>query len=144
MLSRLLLGDTAKLADISLQSKRGEQIFGVDICGNAVLRNADGLTAQVSFGMDNDYRCELDILGSLGTLRATRIMTAPTGFEPPAVIRKNGKEERLCLPADDAFRKSIQHFVKCIHQRQDREQNYSEILTQAELQLSAGAMVRNT
>jgi predicted dehydrogenase len=140
MLARLLLGGTAKLTDISLRPKRGEQVFGVDICGNAVLRNADGLTAQVSFGMDNDYRCSLDIWGSLGTLQATRIMTAPAGFEPPAVIRKNGKEEKLHLPADDTFLKSIQHFMKCVRCKKEREQNYSEILEQAEMQLSVGEM----
>lgn len=103
----------------------------MDIYGSATLVNSKGVTAQIAFGMDNDYKCELEVWGSKGTLKTGRVLTAPVGFVPTMTIKKNTEIEERSLPADDAFKKSIEHFIKCTNDRDAREENYELILRQA-------------
>jgi predicted dehydrogenase len=133
LLARMFLDNGGMLIDGHLGYKNG---VDVDIYGSAVLRDAIGTTAQVAFGIDNDYRCDLNIWGSAGTIIATRILTAPTGMEPPAVIRKNGNEKKLLLPSDNAFLKSMHHFLTCVRNSKERKRNYVEIAAQSKLHLS--------
>lgn len=129
-LASMFLGESARIAASQLNSKDG---FETDIYGSATLVNADGLAAQVSFGMDNDYRCNLDIWGGTGSLFTGRILTAPDGFEPTVII-KNGKgEQTFTLPADDTFRKSIEFFGECVRNENIRAANYKAIRKQSEL-----------
>lgn len=125
-----LLGDTAKIKYAQLNYT---DEFEVDIYGSAALVNKDGVTAQIAFGMDNDYKCELEVWGSKGTLKTGRVLTAPAGFAPTMSIKKNTEIEERPLPADDAFRKSIEHFMKCMKDKITREENYQSILKQAQL-----------
>ncbi len=125
-----LLGETAKVVYARLNDLTG---FEVDMYGSGVLVNDQGATAQIAFGMDNEYKCELEIWGSKGTLTTERVLTAPSGFVPTAKIVKGGKEEIITLPADDAFKKSIKRFAECISDGQIRESNYRILKRQAEL-----------
>ena len=125
-----LLGETAeiKYAHLNYISE-----FEVDIYGSAALVNQEGVTAQIAFGMDNDYKCELEVWGSKGTLKTGRVLTAPAGFVPTMTIKKNTEIEERVLPADDAFRKSIEHFMHCVNDQEVRNANYESILKQARL-----------
>lgn len=107
--------------------------FEVDMYGSAALVNADGVTAQVAFGMDNNYKCELEAWGSKGCLTTGRVLTAPAGFVPTATIRKGNEDTTIELPADDAFLKSINHFVDCVNNEKVRKERYAIISRQAEL-----------
>ena len=107
--------------------------FKVDMYGSAALVNDEGVTAQVAFGMDHNYKCELEVWGSKGTIYTNRILTAPAGFVPEVIIRKGNEEEKRNLPADDAFKKSILHFSKCIEDAETRKANYETLLRQARL-----------
>lgn len=127
-LASMLLGDTAKITTSQLNSKMG---FDVDVYGSATLLNDDGLTAQVSFGMDNSYRCDLNVWGSTGTLSTGRIITAPAGFIPTVVIKNANGEQTFELSSDDTFRKSIDFFGKCIKDDKMRMGHYEEILRQS-------------
>lgn len=129
-LASVLLGSTAKVTASQLNHKDG---FEVDIFGSATVTNADGLTAQVSFGMDNSYKCSIEIWGSTGTVFTNRILTAPDGFEPTVIIKQGNEEKTVKLPADDTFRKSIAHFGRCIDNNEDRILHYNDILDQAKL-----------
>jgi dTDP-3,4-didehydro-2,6-dideoxy-alpha-D-glucose 3-reductase len=124
----MLLGDTAKL--VYAQSQFTDE-FEVDIAGSAALVNENGVTAQIAFGMDNSYKCDLEVWGSNGTLQTGRILTAPAGFIPEVTIKTANKTEIRKLPEDDAFSKSILHFRKCIEDEQIRKNNYVEISRQA-------------
>lgn len=126
----LLLGPTAKMKYAQSNSIDG---FNVDMYGSAALVNDEGVTAQVAFGMDHNYKCELEVWCSKGTLYTNRILTAPAGFTPEVIIRKGNDEERRNLPADDAFKKSILHFSHCIEDANVREENYRSLLKQAML-----------
>ncbi len=125
-----LLGETAEIKYAHLNYINE---FEVDIYGSAALVNQDGVTAQIAFGMDNDYKCELEVWGSKGTLKTGRVLTAPAGFVPTMTIKKNTEIEERCLPSDDAFKKSIEHFVRCTVDKSTREENYKSILRQAQL-----------
>ncbi len=125
-----LLGPTAEIK--YAQSNYLDE-FEVDMYGSAALVNADGVTAQVAFGMDNNYKCELEAWGSKGCLTTGRVLTAPAGFVPTATIRKGNEDTVVELPADDAFLKSIKHFVDCINNEDARKESYRIITKQAEL-----------
>lgn len=107
--------------------------FEVDIYGSATLSNENGTVAQVAFGMDNDYRCDLEIWGSTGTLTTGRILTAPEGFVPTYTIKNNQDIHTGNLPADDAFLKSINRLGLCVKDANARIDNYQIILQQERL-----------
>ncbi|MBO4500424.1 MAG: Gfo/Idh/MocA family oxidoreductase [Bacteroidaceae bacterium] len=126
----MLLGPTAKMTYAQSNNIVG---FSVDMYGSAALVNDRGVTAQVAFGMDHNYKCELEVWGSKGTIYTNRILTAPAGYVPEVVIRKGNEEEKRSLPADDAFKKSILHFSSCIDDQTTRKENYQTLLRQAKL-----------
>mgnify|MGYP005755460511 CR=1 FL=1 len=126
----MLLGPTAELKHA--QSNYLDE-FEVDMYGSATFVNAEGVTAQIAFGMDNNYKCELEAWGSKGCLTTGRVLTAPAGFVPTATIRKGNEDIVVELPSDDAFLKSIKHFVDCINNEDARKERYRIITKQAEL-----------
>lgn len=129
-LASILLGPGSHVTAASLCGGRG---LDVDLFGSATVQDDNGLCAQVSFGMDNDYRCSVDVWGSEATLWSGRILTAPAGFEPTMTFRRNGEEELVKLPSDDSFRKSIEFFVRCIADEVSREASRASILHQARM-----------
>lgn len=129
-----LLGDTARVIQSKLVQPEG---FEVDLYGNAVMENDAGEVAQISFGMDNAYQCQLEVWGSKGTLSAKRIFTAPPQLIPKAVLAKD-EELELELPADDAFVNSIVAFMDCISNGTALKNEYRRILKQADLISSFG------
>lgn len=126
----MLLGSTVKIE--YAKSNYTDQ-FQVDLYGSAALTNAEGHTVQVAFGMDNNYKCELEVWGSNGCFYTNRVLTAPDGFIPEAIVRRGNEEEKIQLPADDTFGKSIEVFRDCILFEEKREAEYQAILRQATL-----------
>ena len=125
-----LLGDTAKVIAATVNYLPE---FEVEMFGSATMVNENGLTAQLAFGMDNDYKCEIEIWGSLGTITSNRILTAPAGFASSYTIKKNQEVGTRDLPSDDAFLKSISRFVTCILDNRNRIDNYSILHRQESL-----------
>ena len=95
--------------------------------------NSDGLTAQLAFGMDNDYRCDIEVWGNKGTLTSGRILTAPTGCVPKYTLKQNQEYTEHDLPEDDAFGKSLQRFASCINNDETRLENYAILERQESL-----------
>lgn len=126
----LLLGSTANIASAQLNYIKE---FTVDVYGSATLVNDQGITVQVAFGMDNSYKCELEIWGSKGSLITGRILTAPADYIPSATINIEGELEEIVLPPDDTFKKSIQHFLDSINDTNSRVNNYDSIINQAKM-----------
>ncbi len=126
----MLLGESARI--VYAQMNYTDE-FDVDLYGSGALINDNGTTVQLAFGMDNNYKCELEVWGSKGSLTTGRVLTAPAGFSPEVIIRKGNLDKVLRLPADDAFKKSIQHFINCVHDSENRKANYAILVKQAEL-----------
>jgi len=126
----MLLGDSVKI--LCAQSNFINE-FDVDISGSATLINDQNITAQVAFGMDNSYKCDLEVWGSVGCLSAGRIFTAPEGFIPKIKIVRGNIEEIIDLSHDDTFKKSISHFHRCIIDKDIREMTIKDMAKQSEL-----------
>lgn len=127
-LATRLLGDGAKLVAHTLNYKEG---FEVDIYGSGTLVNDAGVVAQIAFGMDNAYKCELEVWGAKATLYTGRVLTAPEGFTPSVQIKDNEGVKEYVLDADDSFKKSIEHFIRCIEEESVRKQTYANLIKQA-------------
>lgn len=123
-----LLGNTAKIV---CANSYNEKEFEVDIFGSCTMSNDEGTVVQMSFGMDCDYKCELEAWGSKGTLTTGRILTAPDGLEPDMTIKHNQEYNTQKLPADNAFEKSIRRFYECLTDDAVREENYMQIERQS-------------
>lgn len=128
--ANFLLGKDAKVVIAQANNLEG---FEVDMYGSATMINDKGTVAQLAFGMDNDYRCEIEIWGSKGTITSNRILTAPAGFIPTYNIKKNRDTETRKLPADDAFLKSIERFIMCVENENTRKEEYAILHHQEEL-----------
>lgn len=107
-----LLGESAQVTQARLVQPVG---YEVDLFGSAVLENENGMCAQISFGMDNSYKCELEVWGSKGDLFTDRIFTAPDGFTPFIYLRKAQGSTKISLRPDDSFKNSINLFHKYIN-----------------------------
>ena len=127
--SQLLGGDVR----IRCSSLGYNEKIDVDLYGSATLENEKGEVAQVSFGMDNSYRCNLDVWGSEGSLFTGRVLTAPVGYEPMCLIKTAEGEKNIKLSEDDTFAKSLSYFAKCIANKEIRERTYEDIKIQAML-----------
>jgi predicted dehydrogenase len=128
-LASLLLGDTARLSDAILNYKDGLE---VDIGGSATMRNPSGLTVQIAFGMDNNYRCSLDVWGSSGSLFTDRVFTAPGEFSPTMAVKLGNEVTEQKLEPDDSFGKSIVVFLEAIKSSEVRKKNITAIVRQSE------------
>jgi predicted dehydrogenase len=129
-LANILLDSNVRVMAVSLNTTEG---FGVDVHGSVTLQSDDGKVAQIAFGMDNEYRCTLDIWGSRGSLLSDRILTAPVGFIPRATITVKGESEVIELPEDDSFMKSIENFILCIKDEEKRKKAYQDVFDQSRL-----------
>lgn len=119
-----LLGDTAKVVHSKLVQPKG---FNVDLYGNAVMENDDGVAAQISFGMDNAYKCELEVWGSRAILKANRIFTSPVDYMVNLKVYDNFGVREILVGKDDQFLNSIKFFYDCILYDYLRIKNYKDI-----------------
>lgn len=129
-LATLFLGKTIQVDAATLNRQPG---FEVDMYGNVQFSNSNGEVCQASFGMDNGYRCSLEIWGSKGRIYTNRIFTAPENYSPVVFVETAEKKEEIVLDADMHFKKSIEEFIDQINNTKEREKMYDEILLQAKL-----------
>ncbi len=129
-LARELLGESARITQSRLVRPRG---YEVDLYGNAVLENDAGLCAQVAFGMDNAYQCQLEVWGSAATLIAPRIFTAPPDFKPRIILRAPSGKSVVDQEADDQFLNSIRVFERCFSDEAFRDERYADIVRQGRM-----------
>lgn len=128
-LSQWLLGPNLEVASAVLYINKK---MGIDLYGNATLRNDAGIVAQISFGFDNAYQCNYEIWGSKGYLVAERAFT-PKPFEEPVItITVGGEKDIVKLPRDNHFENVLQRFREMIETK-DIDSYYSELLDQSRL-----------
>ena len=88
----------------------------------------EGAAAQLSFGMDNQYKCELEIWGSRGTIFTDRIFTAPPELETKVLLTKGLDKKEIISGSDDQFLKIIRVFESCIADDDLRTGMYGQML----------------
>lgn len=129
-LSLSLLGDSAHVKTAHLYVCPE---FNVDLYGNATIQNDRGQVAQISFGMDNSYKCELELWGSKGCLSANRIFTAPPSHEPALLLEDKEGRKEIVRPIDDSFQNSILEFRHQVYGTVEQRNECNRILKQAKL-----------
>lgn len=129
-LATLFLGDSIKVDASAMSSLPG---YEVDMLGSIQMSNDEGKVFQIGYGMDNGYRCSLEVWGSKGKLSTNRIFTAPPGFEPVVKVETAEQNYEVKLAADSHFEHSIEAFVNEVNHPEVREAMYQSILTQARL-----------
>jgi len=118
--------------DVELRNAQFCMEKDIDITGS-ISYKSDKVTIQTFFGMDNDYRCDLEVIGSCGTVYAPRIFTAPSNFFAPVYLKKNGKTVKFYKFKDNQFLNSFKLFEIAIDNTDVRISLYKKIITQSEL-----------
>lgn len=124
------LGDSMRVIAKTAVKMPGHDVDG---WGTITAVNDAGLTALLAFGMDNQYKCELEVWGSIGTIHAPRIFTPPADFVPKISLTTRDGIEYFEAKPEDAFLHGIKRFANCIASADARKISYNEIMTQASL-----------
>lgn len=128
-IASFLLGDTMKIKYSKLV---GMDDYNVDGFGVIVAENDDNQIADMSFGMDNSYKCDLEIWGTCGKIVSKRIFTAPPDYNVDIEVVANGNTKIISSMADDQFYNVIEKFADCINSEKIRKHQYLEINKQSE------------
>jgi len=109
--AQLLLGDQLTVLGAHL---RVDEDLGVDIGGAALLVTAQGVTAQLSFGLRHGYHSAYEFHGSQGRLLLEHVFTTPADHVPVVRLIRDGREERRELHPQDQFRRSVEAFAQAV------------------------------
>ncbi len=123
-----LLGNSISLETSNLVMS---EEYDVDIFGSASLKNDKGIVSQISFGMDNEYKCSFEAWGSKGSIVSERIFTPGPDFRPEIIITKGGTKRIIEIEPDDHFYNSLEYFYKIYNSNIERKKNNSLILKQS-------------
>jgi len=126
-LSQHFLGDILNVAASSVNL-----VDQVIYNGSATIENKSGLISQISYGMDNAYKCELEIWGSKSILKTNRIFTAGPDFKTEINIIGD-INHTLHIEPEDHFIKLLIMFSDSIKDISIRENNNKSILDQSQI-----------
>ena len=106
----------------------------VDLWGGAYLQQNNGpLFAELAFGFDNHYQCNLELWGSKGKITATRIFTAPPGYSPAIIVETADGKETISVEPDHHFKNMLLHFHHLVTTGEGLEAEYEQNIQQARL-----------
>lgn len=123
-----LLGGSMTVDLCRLYGKPG---FDVDIYGAISAGNDGNVTAQMSFGMDQQYCCNLEVWGSGGYIGSPRIYTAPPELEVKLTLARGSDKEEIAIEPADQFKNSLEVFCDMITDDLLKEQSYADVLRQS-------------
>lgn len=130
--AQLFLGENIRLL-AATEQMAADGNCDVDLFGSAMFENATGLSMQAAFGMDNYYKCELEIWGSTGYLTAPRFYTPPADFSPQLQIRTQEGDEVISVEKDDQFLQMLKVFAMCIDDPQRAQLEQESMRRQMQL-----------
>lgn len=125
--ARHFLGDRLTVLGAVLDKPQDSR---VDRFGSGLLAAPGGATAQVAFGFDIFYQCELQLWFERGRIVAPRIFTPPAGFSPTLQIDSIAGTETLSAPPDNHFAGSLRDFTARVA---DGRPDHAGLLVQARL-----------
>jgi len=130
-IAQIFLGHDLMVAASNLHV---DEKIDVDIWGGAYLKQQTGdLFAEIAFGFDNFYQCNLELWGSEGKISTKRIFTAPLGYKPEVVIDTESGREAISLEADNHFQNMLKHFHSLIVTKSGLEEEYMQNIHQSRL-----------
>ena len=107
--AQLLIGRTLRVAGATL---RMDPLTGVDVAGQAVFADANGVLADVQFGFAHTYGARYTVWGSTGRLHLDRAFTPPATWQPTLRIEGQDHVEERTLGADHQFENSVASFAE--------------------------------
>ena len=130
-ISQYFLGNDLTVAAANLVYDLNKK---VDIWGGAYLKQRYGeCFAEIAFGFDNFYQCNLEIWGSKGKVYTHRIFTAPPNLAPELILETASGTETLKLKADHSFENMLRHFHMLVKNKQGMSTEYEQNVSQARL-----------
>ena len=130
-ISQIFLGYDLKVVAASLHV---DKELDIDIWGGAFLKQQSGdLFAEIAFGFDNFYQCNLELWGSKGKLSTKRIFTAPPNYKPEVIIDTDSGQEVVPIETDHHFLNMLNHFHLLIVTKIGLEKEYIQNIHQARL-----------
>jgi NDP-hexose-3-ketoreductase len=106
----------------------------VDLWGGAYLNQKNGnMFAEIAFGFDHFYQCNIELWGSKGKIYTNRIFTAQPSHQPEIIIENNSRKETIILNPDHHFKNMLTHFYNLSVTKKDLEQEYVQNINQARL-----------
>ena len=110
-----LLGPELEVAGATLRVPPGSD---VETGGAALLTTSAGVTVQLSFGMDHDYRSGYEVHGSTGRITVRHAFTPPAGHRPDVLLTRGaGSAEAINLPAEDQVAAAVSAFAAAVRGR---------------------------
>mgnify|MGYP001164405655 CR=1 FL=1 len=106
---------------------------GVDVSGAALLAGPDGVTAQLTWGMDRVYRSRYMLWGSTGRLEVTWAFTPPPAHRPVIRVERQDHVEEFTLPGADQFANVVRAFVARVREGTPTVLEGEPVLAQARL-----------
>lgn len=130
-IAQIFLGLDLTVGAANLNSQNDSE---VDIWGGAYLKQRTGhLFAEVAFGFDNYYQCNLELWGSKGKIVADRIFTAPPDYESVIKLYTSNGREEFRVGTDNHFINMLTYLSKVICDEGLMEKERIENLSQAKL-----------
>lgn len=83
----------------------------VDTSGAALLRTAEGVTAQLAFGLDHGYRSAYEFTGSEGRITVDRAFTPPADHRPLVRVERPSGVREIELAPDDQVANTLTAFA---------------------------------
>jgi len=125
------LGGNLKVnaAKLSFDGNKKVDIWG----GGFIAQNKGDLFAEIAFGFDNFYQCNLELWGSKGKIYTNRIFTAPPGYEAEIVLETNQGKQTIKVEADNHFANMLLHFHQLILNPELAANEYQQNINQARL-----------
>ncbi|MFD7322434.1 Gfo/Idh/MocA family protein [Streptomyces sp. NPDC059875] len=105
------LGPDLKVVGAGLASGAG---FRVDTAGAVLLQSPDGVSAQLTFGLDHAYRNSYEVQGSTGRITLDRVFTPPADHIPVAVVEGPSGSRRIPLLPDDQVANTVAVFAEAV------------------------------
>ncbi|MEW1818428.1 Gfo/Idh/MocA family protein [Streptomyces diastaticus] len=125
-----LLGARLDVVGAVLSSAPGQR---VETSGAALLRRADGVTAQLTFGMEHAYRSRYELWGSEGRITVDRAFTPAADHRPGLLVERADGTRTLSLPAEDQAVAALTAFADSVREGKGGADNEPDLLAQAEL-----------
>jgi len=130
-ISQIILGNDIVVKAAKLNYDNDRQ---VDIWGGGFLQQLNGpLFSEIAFSFDNFYQCNVELTGTKGKLTATRIFTAPPGFEPEIILETGSGTQIIKVPHDDHFANMLLHFSGLISEPGNAAEEYIQNINQSRL-----------
>jgi NDP-hexose-3-ketoreductase len=129
--SQIILGNDLSVTAAKLYRDADKD---VDTWGGGFIEQTNGpLFSEIAFGFDQYYQCNIELWGGKGKLTATRLFTAPPGFEPELILETVSGTERIKIPADNNFVNMLLHFCNLINHPNIAAAEYAGNINQARL-----------